>query len=141
MQYKSGDIKGYLTLLKDPYVDIYTSKNGKSRKCSVVQLQCRCGKVFITRYETFKTLTNISCGCYSHNILKEKLKNPSTNPSYKHGLLKHPLRICWQKCKDICYNKNSKKFIPNIEMCQLWKNDFKIFYRSEERRVGKECRL
>jgi hypothetical protein len=85
---------------------------------------CECGNKLDVLGCHLKSGHTKSCGCLN----KEKNKKMLTT----HGLTNEKLYIVWKGMKQRCYDKNSTNYKyyggRGIEICDVWKNDFKLFY-------------
>lgn len=114
----SGQVFGRLTLTGKSYYDVIK----KERK---VEATCECGIIVWKAFEPVKKNRTRSCGCLS----KEHVE---TKPAFKHGMIKHPLWKIYAGVKKRCYQTTCLKY-PNyggrgIEMYELWRKDFMLFY-------------
>lgn len=91
----------------------------------IVLVKCGlCGNERNVQLDPLKRCKINSCGCN-----RGKLVSKATS---KHNLSTHDLYKKWCGIKSRCYNKNNEKYpdygAKNIVMCELWKNNFKIFF-------------
>ena len=103
-------------------------QSGNSRRDTIVECLCDCGKVCAVKEDCLFYGTTKSCGCSRSKIGK-------SNPNYRHGGLtktnKDPLYAHYRAMKERCYNPNYHHYYRygerGIFVCQEWLDNFLIF--------------
>lgn len=88
---------------------------------------CDCGNVINVRSNSLRDKHTISCGCYSKELVKNRMKKLGID-SLKHGHYKNKKSsytiISWQCMIQRCNNSNSKNFNyyggRGIKICDRW---------------------
>jgi len=87
---------------------------------SKVIAKCDCGNIKEFYLTSLITMHTRSCGCFN-------MENITS-----HGLCDHPLYSVWEGIIQRCCNQNHKKYSnyggKGVEVCEEWRNDFKIFH-------------
>ncbi len=115
---------------KNEILEVIEYVGKKYKNCNLWKCICKCGKEIFRLTTEIKRKKPVSCGCWKNN-------KPSNNNKIKlinldHGLSSHILYKRWKNIKQRCYNKRHPFYkyygLKGIEMCDLWKNNFKNFY-------------
>ena len=85
---------------------------------------CYCGNEFVVQVSSINTEHTLSCGCYRKGKLQQRLTT--------HGLRNHKLYSIYAAIIQRVSNHNHLSFKNyggrNIDACDEWKSDFKLFY-------------
>lgn len=99
------------------------SKNGSSRwMCN-----CDCGKAIITRSDSLRSGSTLSCGCISREKASERVRAFFTT----HGLRHTPIYESWAAMKARCTNPRNPSYRNyggrGIAVCSSWISSFEAF--------------
>ena len=112
----TGQRFGRLTILRR--AESHIGPNGKKR--TMWFCRCDCGSLITTKGENMTSNHTQSCGCYA------------TYRRTTHGLSHHRLHNVWngieQRCNNLAHKAYANYGGRGINICDEWKNDFKIFY-------------
>lgn len=138
VELKTGDKFNRLTVVKLDHIreKVYYKNNKKYiQKHKYYLCKCDCGNEHIVEGSDLKRGKTKSCGCLQKETRQKVFKNNSFNKKYNMdytNIKQCRLYNIWCDIKKRCYNKKFWAFNRyggrNINMCNDWKNDFKVFH-------------
>lgn len=112
------------------------SKIGQTKKDSIWQCQCDCGKIITCLKHNLIKGNTKSCGCLNRDSILLLNKRKAT-----HGKSKAPVYKCWFNIKQRCLNPLNAHFKNyggrGIKIHKEWENNFYEFYKYVGERPSK----
>lgn len=86
--------------------------------------RCDCGNETIVLGSHLRSGRVVSCGCYSSELKRDRIKNIKTKGNLKHGGVGTRLYGIWVNMKTRCLNPNNRAFrwygAAGVTICQEW---------------------
>lgn len=103
---------------------LYNNGTGKKKSYRAAKVQCKCGKIFVTKLHSVNSGLISTCGCENWDRFKKS--------ATKHGLCTHRLFYKWRSMIRRCHKGDDAMsryyYHRGIRVCDEWRNDFKAFY-------------